>query len=355
MVRGVGARIAEAAEGNPLFVEEMLSMLIDDGLLVREGGRWTAAGDISTVRVPPTIHALLAARLDQLDGSERAVIERASVIGKVFQEGAIAELSSAVAPSVAESLGALVRKDLIRPERVSLGDRTYRFRHLLIRDAAYESIPKEVRSELHERFGRWLERTTGERAIEYEEVVGYHLEQAYRYRGELGAVDDAARALAREAAERLGSAGRRAFIRSDAPAGMNLIARAAALLPPDDPLRVELVPNVRVVQGLGGDMRWADRVLTEAVEAAATTGNRRTRRPCTRPTWPPAPVHRTRRYGRRADRCRRPVNRRLRGDRRRTRPGPSVAAEGPGPLPGPPSRCVRGSFRTSIRTRSADG
>ena len=177
---------------------------------------------------------------------------------------------------MADSLRALVRKDLIRPERVSLGDRTYRFRHLLIRDAAYESIPKEVRTELHERFGRWLEHTTGERAIEYEEVVGYHLEQAYRYRVELGAVDDAARALAREAAERLGSAGRRAFVRSDAPAGMNLIARAAALLAPDDPLRVELVPNVRVVQGLGGDMRWADRVLTEAVEAAATTGDRRT-------------------------------------------------------------------------------
>ena len=95
LVRGVRARIAEAAEGNPLFVEEMLSMLIDDGLLVREDGRWTAAGDISTVRVPPTIQALLAARLDQLDRSERAVIERASVVGKVFQEGAVAELSSA--------------------------------------------------------------------------------------------------------------------------------------------------------------------------------------------------------------------------------------------------------------------
>jgi predicted ATPase/DNA-binding SARP family transcriptional activator len=275
LVRGVRTRIAEAAEGNPLFVEEMLSMLIDDGLLVREGGRWTAARDISTVRVPPTIQALLAARLDQLDGSERAVIERASVVGKVFQEGAVAELSSPVVlPTVADSLGTLVRKDLIRPERVSLGDRTYRFRHLLIRDAAYDSIPKEVRTELHERFGRWLEHSTGERAIEYEEVIGYHLEQAYRYRVELGAVDDAARALAREAAERLGSAGRRAFVRSDAPAGANLIARAAALLPPDDPLRVELVPNVRVVQGLGGDMGWADRVLTEAVEAAATTGNR---------------------------------------------------------------------------------
>ena len=271
----VATRIAEAAEGNPLFVEEVLSMLIDDGLLVREDGRWAATGDISAVRVPPTIQALLAARLDQLDENERSVIERAAVAGKVFQEGAVVELGSAVRQAVADSLGSLVRKELIRPARDSLGERTFRFRHLLIRDAAYESIPKEARAEFHERFGRWLERTASARAVEYEEVVGYHLEQAYRYTVEVGTVDDAARAVAREAAVRLGGAGRRAFVRSDAPAGTNLIARAAALLPPEDLLRVELVPNVRVVQGLGGDVRWADRVLTEAVEAAATTGDRR--------------------------------------------------------------------------------
>jgi tetratricopeptide (TPR) repeat protein len=105
-------------------------------------------------------------------------------------------------------------------------------------------------------------------------VVGYHLEQAYRYRAELGPVDDPAREIGREAAERLGAAGRRAFTRSDAPAGVNLISRAADLLPADDPLRVELVPNVRVVQGMAGDLSWADRVLTEAVEAAATSGDR---------------------------------------------------------------------------------
>ena len=164
---------------------------------------------------------------------------------------------------------------MIRPDRPSLGGRTYRFRHLLIRDAAYESTPKEARSQLHERFGRWLESAAGERMTEYEEVVGYHLEQAHGYRAELGPADDAARGLAREAAERLGRAGRRAFMRSDAPAGVNLISRAVGLLPPDDSLRVELVPNVRVVQGMGADMSWAERVLTEAIEAAATTGDRR--------------------------------------------------------------------------------
>ena len=269
-------RITASTEGNPLFVEELLSMLIDDGLLIRENGRWTAVGDIRAVPVPPTIHALLAARLDRLEPDERTVIEHAAVVGSVFYEEAIAELvPEPLRPAIVDSLGALIRKDLIRPERASLGHRTYRFRHLLIRDAAYEAIPKEARGELHERFGRWLERAAGDRATEYEEVVGYHLEQAYFYRIEIGPGDEDPRAIGREAAERLGRAGRRAFVRSDAPAGVNLISRAVALLPPDDPLRVELVPNVRAVQGMGGDMSWADRVLTEAVEAAATTGDRR--------------------------------------------------------------------------------
>jgi DNA-binding SARP family transcriptional activator len=267
-------RIAEAAEGNPLFVEEMLSMLIDDGLLVREKGRWAAAGDLTTVPVPPTIHALLAARLDQLGYEERAVIERAAVEGKLFHRGSIEELSiEPLRASVATHLGALVRKELIRPEKpIFPAEDGYRFRHLLIRDAAYESIPKEVRAELHERHVDWL--ATKTTAVEFDEIAGYHLEQAFRYRAELGPVDENTRALGRRAAERLGNAGRRAFMRSDARGGLNLISRAVALLRPQDPLRVELVPNVRVVQGMT-DVSWADRVLTEAVEAAATTGDRR--------------------------------------------------------------------------------
>jgi predicted ATPase len=253
----------------------MLLMLIDDGLLARDDGRWAATGDVTAVRVPPTIQALLAARLDRLDVNERSVVERAAVVGKVFYEGAVADLvTEGQRAAVADSLGTLVRKQLIRPDRPSLGGRTFLFRHLLIRDAAYESIPKEIRAQLHERFCRWLERAAGARGIEYEEVVGYHLEQAYRYRADLGTVDAATRVIGREAAERLGSAGRRAFGRSDAPAAVNLISRAVALLPAEDPLRVDLVPNVRAVQGMT-DLAWADKVLTEAVEAAATTGNRR--------------------------------------------------------------------------------
>jgi predicted ATPase/DNA-binding SARP family transcriptional activator len=256
-------RIADACEGNPLFVEEMLALALEDG---------QPPGELV---VPPTIQALLAARLDRLGEEERAVIDLAAVQGKVFYEDAItALLPPRLSAVVSSPLGSLLLKELIRPDRPSFGGRTYRFRHLLIRDSAYESIPKEARSEMHEGFARWLEGAAGKGASAYEEIVGYHFEQAYRYRVELGPADESARAIAAEAAERLGAAGRRAFVRSDPPAGVNLISRAASLLPPDDPRRLDLIPNVRVVQGMGADTMWADRVLTEAVEAAATTGDR---------------------------------------------------------------------------------
>jgi tetratricopeptide (TPR) repeat protein len=254
-------RIVEAASGNPLFVEEMLALLLD-------GSSGVPAA------VPPTIQALLAARLDRLPDGERTVVEAAAVEGKLFHERSVAELTSISQPDLDAHLLALTRKELIRSERpLFSGERGYVFRHILIRDAAYESIPKHSRAGLHERYVGWLERQLGDRALEFDEILGYHLEQAHRYHAELGPLDDEARDLGRRAAERLGIAGRRAFLRSDAPAGVNLISRSAALLPPDDPFRVELVPNVRAVQGVS-DLGWADRVLTEAIEAAATSGDR---------------------------------------------------------------------------------
>jgi DNA-binding SARP family transcriptional activator len=254
-------RIIDAAEGNPLFVEEMLA-------LVLENGRRDAA-----VEVPPTIQALLAARLDRLSDEERSAIEAASVEGQVFHEAPVAErVPEALRSSVHEHLMALIRKDLIRPDRPEFsGQRAFRFRHLLIRDAAYDSIPKEARAAFHERHAAWLEGKIGEggsrTVAEYEEILGYHLERAFRYRAELGPVGDAERALARNAAERLAAAGRRAFVRNDASAAVNLISRAVALLPPDDPARVELVPTVRAAQGAGGELGWAVEVLDEAIAA----------------------------------------------------------------------------------------
>jgi predicted ATPase len=169
----VRTRITEAAEGNPLFVEEMLRMLIDDGLLVRDNGHWQTHGDLAMVSVPGTIQALLSARLERLDREERGVIQRASVVGKVFWWGAVAELSPSEDRShVGPRLQSLLRKELVLPDISRFaGEDAFRFSHILVRDAAYESMPKSIRADLHERFVTWLERKAGDRIPEYEEIL----------------------------------------------------------------------------------------------------------------------------------------------------------------------------------------
>ncbi|HEX8917717.1 MAG TPA: adenylate/guanylate cyclase domain-containing protein [Chloroflexota bacterium] len=207
-------RIGAAAEGNPLFVEEMLALL-------------RVSGD-TKVTVPPTIQALLAARLDQLDPAERSVLECGSVEGRVFHRSAV-ELLAPDADKLQGKLMGLVRKDLVRPARAQVsGDEAYRFRHLLIRDAAYDALPKAVRSELHQRFVGWLEER-GADLTELDEIVGYHLEQAARHKHELGQADVE---LAERAGERLGAAGRRALWRGDTRAARGLLGRALILVRP---------------------------------------------------------------------------------------------------------------------------
>ena len=164
------ARIAAAAAGNPLFISEMLAMTQE-------------AGD--DVVVPASLKALLAARLDQLDPAERRVLECGSVEGEVFHRGAVQALTPEEA-QVTPRLAALVRRELIRSDRAQFaGEDGFRFRHLLIRDTAYDALPKATRAELHQRFAGWLE-THGQGLVELEEISGYHLEQAARYLADLG-------------------------------------------------------------------------------------------------------------------------------------------------------------------------
>jgi class 3 adenylate cyclase/tetratricopeptide (TPR) repeat protein len=207
-------RILEAAGGNPLFVWEMLAMANE-----------TTGSDVS---VPPTLKALLAARLDQLDEAERLVLERGAVEGELFHRGAVQRLAPEE-PQVTARLAALVRRELVRPERAQIpGDDGFRFRHLLIRDAAYDALPKAVRAELHVRFADWLEEN-GSTLVELDEIVGYHLEQASRCLAELGNRDED---LAQRAGTRLAVAGQRALARRDVRAAAGLLGRARALLPP---------------------------------------------------------------------------------------------------------------------------
>jgi len=270
-------RILEAAEGNPLFVEEMLAMLIDDGLLRFEEGAWHSVEDLADVTVPPTIHLLLAARLDRLDAEERGVIERGAIEGKVFHSGAVATLSpQTVRPRVGSRLLALARKELIRPDRPEFaGEDAFRFRHLLIRDAAYQAMPKEQRADLHERFADWLAEAARDRMAEYEEILGYHLEQAYRYRKELGgADDDRARALAARAAEHLYASAVRADERGDVTTARLLLGRLVEFA--DERLRARSLLLLADVLPELGEYTLAYETASRAVEAATAVGDRGT-------------------------------------------------------------------------------
>jgi class 3 adenylate cyclase/tetratricopeptide (TPR) repeat protein len=259
-------RITEAAEGNPLFVEQLLAMIAENG---------AATGDLA---IPPSIHALLAARLDRLAPDERAVIDGAAVIGKEFWRGAIGELVSGVdRGTVGASLMTLARKEFIEPARsIFPTEDGFRFRHILIRDAAYLGVPKETRADLHERFSGWLERSSGESAAELDEIVGYHLEQAHRYREELGPLGEGGTQLAARAGERLAAAGRRAVVRGgDAAAASSLITRAVSLLPNDHPLRGELLVELASLLMTIGAFERVDEVVGDALSTAEAAGDAR--------------------------------------------------------------------------------
>jgi class 3 adenylate cyclase len=274
LAQAVQGRIGETAEGNPLFVEELVAMLVDEGVLRRVNGGWQASEDLSQISVPPTVSALVAARLDRLEPSERDLIGRASVVGKVFQRAAVTEL---LPPERRENLGTrlmtLVRKELVRPDRSgTTGDEAFRFRHILVRDAAYGSLPKEQRADLHARFAAWLERITGERLLEYEEVIAYHLEQAHRYRAELGLTDDLTRSLGADAASHLRAAGLRALGRLDAPAAESLLSRAIALIE-DDRERGELLMHLADLAIAAGDFVGGAGRYLEVKAAALSAGD----------------------------------------------------------------------------------
>ena len=252
------ARIAEAAEGNPLYVEQMAAMF--------------AEGEMGDA-IPPTIHALIAARLDRLPPDERSILERASVAGKEFVRSALLRLSPEDDRAAIDArLLSLVRKELLaaRPGR----EDAYRFRHVLIRDAAYAGVSKDLRAQLHERFADWAARTNAGRAGELDEIIGYHYEQAFRYRDQLGPLDEAARELAQRAADILGAAGRRAFARDDMPAALALLDRAVALVTHQDPARLELVRELSMALWWAGEVARSEALLNGLIEAAVATGDR---------------------------------------------------------------------------------
>jgi tetratricopeptide (TPR) repeat protein len=234
--------VADGSGGNPLFVQALVAMLRENQQLQLDEGQWRAATDLAGVRAPPDIRALLGARLDQLGGPERGVVERAAVIGRQFTARAIRELSP---PDDHDMLSAhlrtLVGKDLIVPDEGALlgmgRDQGFAFTHALIQEVAYHAIAKETRAALHERYASWLERVSTAGG-QVEEAVGDHLERAYQSLVEIGQQDERAARLARRAGVALAIAGHRAAGRRDIPqATVGLLERALSLLTDNDQTR----------------------------------------------------------------------------------------------------------------------
>jgi tetratricopeptide (TPR) repeat protein len=212
-------QLARISGGNPLFAEELVAMVLEGD------------GEVDTHELPTSLHALLGARLDRLDAGARDSLERGAVEGEVFHRGAVVELSAPDArPHVPAQLAELTDRDFVRVAEASFaGESAFRFKHVLVRDAAYQATAKSLRAALHEQFADWLQRTAGERMTEHEAILGHHLAQSYRYRVELGVVDDDTHALGDRAALRFAGAGHRAHARGEARAAATLFARAAEL------------------------------------------------------------------------------------------------------------------------------
>ncbi|MEP6469812.1 MAG: adenylate/guanylate cyclase domain-containing protein [Chloroflexota bacterium] len=267
-------RIAAAAEGNPLFVEELVAMLAERDELVDHDDRGRGAASPAELEVPPTIEALMAARLDRLAGEERSVLERGSLIGMQFGAGEVAHLSDEPgAAAVRPALMAMVRRDLLRPDPeatlpMGADDEAFRFRHQLIRDGAYAGMSKAERARLHERYAGLLEELPDEQLRQLDEVVGYHLEQACELWAALGDEPGTPDTPSR-AASHLAGAGLRAHGRSDWASAANLLARAATLLPREAPQRVAFLPQLGDALVRLGRFGDAQAAISEVIEATA--------------------------------------------------------------------------------------
>ena len=184
-------QVLARAEGNPLFIEEMLRALIERGTLAEEDGRWALTVPMAEVAIPDGVHAVIAARVDALPSAEKQILQDAALQGKDFFLGGVRFVADE--NHVDESVKALLEKDLvIRKRRSTLaGDEEFTFRHILIRDVAYTMIPKARRWPKHARLAKWMNRMVGDRPAEWADVIAHHWLQVVALRQELGLPPDA--------------------------------------------------------------------------------------------------------------------------------------------------------------------
>jgi DNA-binding SARP family transcriptional activator len=256
------ARVIDTATGNPLYLEQLAASISEQ------------AGSETRLALPPTIRALLAARLQRLGPGASSVLSRAAIVGKEFGERAVREL---LPPEARDPLGRnlrmLIAKGLIQPGPDRSFEDDYTFRHILIQQAAYHAIPKSLRAELHQRYADWLERLVAEPFPNRAEILGYHLEQSVRYANELWPADARTTALAVRAAQHLEAAGSAAHHRGDDLAAVNLLDRAAVLLPGDDPALGRLYTTRGAALAETGQLANAKTILEDAQRIAAANGD----------------------------------------------------------------------------------
>lgn len=276
----VAAKVPSASEGNPLFVGELVRMLVHEGALEQQGDRWMAGAGLTELEMPPTIHALLAVRIEHLRPQERVVLERAAVVGRQFSRSAVVELLPRDIADLDARLESLTRSELIeRDTGWFLGEPVLRFHHSLIRDAAYRRVLKGTRAELHTRFADWIETRVGD-SVEHDETIGWHLEQAHRHLTELGPIDENGRVLGERAARRLAAAGGRALARDDVSLAANLLGRALDRLATADPARADLVLDWCEALLAAGDVAPAGKAIEQLDRFAADSSRLRAWHTC---------------------------------------------------------------------------
>lgn len=270
------ARIRSGAAGNPLFVEQFLTMLVDDERLVAtgEGGVWRLTGAVADLSVPPSVEALLASRVDSLGDGERGALEPAAVIGPDFARDAVLAVLAHESP-VDDALAQLGTRRLIEahPEPDVVAD--HRFRSLMLRDVVYDGLLKRDRWGMHLRYAEWLESLPEleGRLVEFEEVLGYHLERSYVFAGEVASAGDGAAEIGRRASRYLASAGDRAWARGDMHAAANLLGRATTTLAPDDVERPPLALRAGEARVETGEFKAALELFAEAEAAGERRGD----------------------------------------------------------------------------------
>ncbi len=245
--------IVNSAEGNPFYVEELINILLDEGIIKRHEPHWlVVTPDIDAIKIPGTLRGVLHARLDHLPAAEKGVLQRASIVGRIFWDTVLEELAADddSLRDVAGQLTALRSREMVyRRDRSTIAHAgEYIFKHAMLRDAVYETVLLRQRQRYHEQVARWLERHVGERVTEYLALIAQHYEMA-------GQRERAARYLSQS--------GRALLNVGAAREGQNLLERALALLPetgaPEDRAAISVHLGHAFYQG--GDMVEAERFL----------------------------------------------------------------------------------------------